>query len=167
MKHYCAKCGKSAVQRRPSLIVCEDGHENWVNPPVGSIAFVLRDRKVLYGVRSREPGMGKLCPPGGMIEVGDNAEQTAVREAKEELGADITLTDFLGSYTSTYGDRSILNLVFVAKTSTDRLVPADDMSGGEPVWCDIEDLPSTDEVASEWMVQAQKDLLTWWRRSDD
>ena len=165
MNRYCTVCGKSVNQKRPSLFVCEDGHENWINPPVGSIAFVLKDQKVLYGVRSREPGKDKLDPPGGMIEIGDDAEQTIIREAKEELGVDITLTDFLGTYTTTYDGRPILNLVFIASATSDHLTPADDMSGGEPVWCDIDNLPGPDEVAFEWLNAAQKDLLAWWQRN--
>jgi hypothetical protein len=39
------------------------------------------------------------------------------------------------------------------------------MSGGEPTWRAIENLPTADEIMDEWMVQAHKDLLAWWRKN--
>ena len=38
--------------------------------------------------------------PGGLMEVGERASDTAVREAKEETGLDIALLDFVGVYST-------------------------------------------------------------------
>jgi hypothetical protein len=38
------------------------------------------------------------------------------------------------------------------------------MSGGEPLWRDIESLPGSGETF-EWMTAVHKDLLAWWRRN--
>ena len=160
-------CAKPVKKVRDSLFVCADGHENWVNPPVGSIAFILKGRKVFYGIRSREPGKGKLDPPGGMVEIGDTAEQTIVRETKEETGLDIEIIQPLGTYATTYLGRPILDIMFIAKATSDHVVPGDDMNGGEPVWIDIEELPPVDQVAVDWIADAQKDLLVWWHKNQD
>ena len=164
MERYCIKCGKITTKRNDNCFVCEAGHENWVNPAVGSTAIIIKDGKVLYGVRSLDPGKGKLDLPGGFVEVNESAEDAAIRETKEEMGIDIELEQFLGTYPTTYEGRPALGLVFIAHAANDHIVPGDDMSGGEPVWRDIHDLPGPDEAAAEWFEAAQKDLLAWWHK---
>jgi len=164
MERYCIKCGKITTKKNDSLFICEDGHENWVNPAVGAVVYVIDNDKVLYGVRSLEPNKGKLSLPGGFIEVGETAEQAAIREVKEELGLDVKLQDCLGTYATTYGGRPILNIVFIARSQDQHVTPGDDMNGGEPVWSNIENLPAADELAWDWYQAAQKDLLVWWQQ---
>jgi len=36
--------------------------------------------------RKNEPGKGKWSIPGGLVELGEEAEQTAIREVREETG---------------------------------------------------------------------------------
>lgn len=91
MDRYCTKCGKITHKKNDSLYVCVADHENWINPATGVGAFVIKNGKVLFGVRSREPGKGKLDIPGGFVEVHESAEQAVIREAKEEFGIDINL----------------------------------------------------------------------------
>lgn len=166
MERYCIKCGKITSQRSGCCFVCEEGHENWINPAVGSTVFIVKDNKVLYGVRSRDPGKGKLDLPGGFIEVGESAEQTAIREVKEELGMDIDLIAMMPkTYPTTYDGRPILNLAFIANPIGDHMAPGDDMSGGDPVWRDIKNLPEPDEAAAEWFVEVQKDFVAWWQKN--
>jgi ADP-ribose pyrophosphatase YjhB (NUDIX family) len=163
MKRYCTTCGKLTTQKNDSLFVCEDGHDNWINPALGTCAYIIKDGKVLFGVRSFDPGKGKLDVPGGFVEVGESAEQAAIREAKEEFGIDITLKSCFGTYPSTYDGRPALNIVFIADMTDQPITPLDDMSGGEPVWYDIENLPKADELMDAWMVAMHADLVEWWR----
>jgi NAD+ diphosphatase len=163
MERYCTKCGKITAQKNDSLFVCTDGHENWINPATGVSAYVIKDGKVLFGVRSIDPGKGKLDVPGGFIEVNESAEQAVVRETKEELGIDITLRRCLGTYPSVYDGRPALNIVFIVSMGDQPITPSDDLSAGDPVWYDIENLPATDELMDAWMAQAHKDLIDWWR----
>lgn len=51
--------------------------------------FVIRDGKVLL-VHNIKHGL-RIEPPGGKVHEGESYEECAVREAKEELGIDISL----------------------------------------------------------------------------
>ncbi len=165
MERHCTKCGKITTEQNDNLFVCEAGHENWINPATGVSAYVIKDGKVLFGVRSSDPGRGRLDVPGGFVEVHESAEQAAIREAKEEFDIDIILTNCFGTYPSVYEGRPALNIVFIATMSDQNITASDDMSGGDPVWRSIEDLPDSGEIMDEWMVQAHQDLLAWWRKN--
>jgi 8-oxo-dGTP pyrophosphatase MutT (NUDIX family) len=58
--------------------------------------------------------------PGGSIETGETAEQTCVREVKEETGYDVAVTRLIGVYshpsttTITYPDGNVVAYVAVA-----------------------------------------------------
>lgn len=164
MERYCVTCGRASIKQNDSLYMCGAGHKNWINPAAGVSAYVIKDGQVLFGVRSSDPGKGKLDVPGGFIEVYESAEQAAVREAKEEFDIDITLQRCFGTYPSIYDGRPALNIVFIAAMPDQIITPSDDMSGGEPIWRDIENLPGVGELMDEWMVAAHKDLLVWWRQ---
>lgn len=164
MKRFCTACGLETTKKNDSLYVCGAGHENWINPAVGVSVYIIKDGQALFGVRSSDPGKGKLDVPGGFVEVHESAEQAAVREAKEEFGIDITLERCFGTYASVYDGRPALNIIFIATMPDQPIIASDDMSGGEPLWRPIKNLPGSDE-AFEWMAAVHKDLLTWWQNN--
>jgi ADP-ribose pyrophosphatase YjhB (NUDIX family) len=59
--------------------------------PFASVGIVIwRDDKVLLIRRSKAPRKGDWGLPGGMQDVGETIFETAVREAREETGLDVT-----------------------------------------------------------------------------
>jgi ADP-ribose pyrophosphatase YjhB (NUDIX family) len=58
-------------------------------PLAGVGAVVVCSGKILLEKRKNEPGKGKWSIPGGLVELGENAEQTVIREVKEETGLDV------------------------------------------------------------------------------
>ncbi|MGD0027638.1 MAG: NUDIX hydrolase [Candidatus Bathyarchaeia archaeon] len=58
-------------------------------PLVGVGAVVVCSGKILLEKRKNEPGKGKWSIPGGLVELGENMEQTVIREVKEETGLDV------------------------------------------------------------------------------
>jgi mutator protein MutT len=58
-------------------------------PIVGVGVVIICDGKILLEKRKNEPGKGKWSIPGGKIELGENAEQTVIREVKEETGLEV------------------------------------------------------------------------------
>ena len=55
-------------------------------PVVGVGAVIICDGKILLEKRKNDPGKGKWSIPGGLVELGENTEQTVIREVKEETG---------------------------------------------------------------------------------
>ncbi len=55
-------------------------------PLVGVGIVILDGDRMLLEKRKNEPGKGKWSIPGGLVEVGETIEQTAVREVSEETG---------------------------------------------------------------------------------
>ena len=53
-------------------------------PLVGVGAVIMRSGKILLEKRKNEPGKGKRSIPGGLVELGERAEQTVIREVWEE-----------------------------------------------------------------------------------
>jgi 8-oxo-dGTP diphosphatase len=55
-------------------------------PIVGVGAVIICDGQILLEKRKNNPGRGKWSIPGGLVELGESLEQTAIREVKEETG---------------------------------------------------------------------------------
>ncbi len=100
---YCPHCGDPLIIRllpsedRPRL-VCNHGHILYVNPKV--IVGVIPERRgrVLLMRRAIEPRYGAWTFPGGFMEIDETAEECAVREAQEEVGVQVRLTELVGVY---------------------------------------------------------------------
>lgn len=58
--------------------------DNDINESVGVI--VVKDGKILCGVRNNTEHPGQICGPGGHLKTGESYEQAAFREAEEEFG---------------------------------------------------------------------------------
>jgi len=53
-------------------------------PLVGIGAVIICNGKILLEKRKGEPGRGKWTIPGGLVELGEDTEQTVIREVREE-----------------------------------------------------------------------------------
>jgi ADP-ribose pyrophosphatase YjhB (NUDIX family) len=58
-------------------------------PLVGVGAIIIARGKILLEKRKNEPGRGQWSIPGGLVELGESVEQTAIREVKEETGLEV------------------------------------------------------------------------------
>jgi ADP-ribose pyrophosphatase YjhB (NUDIX family) len=71
-------------------------------PIVGVGAVIICDGKILLEKRKNEPGKDKWSIPGGLVELGESAEETTIREVKEETSLEVeapTLIDVVDSVT--------------------------------------------------------------------
>lgn len=61
-----------------------------------ALSLVTDSSKVLMVRRANPPYLGKWDIPGGHLEFGENLEDAAVRETREETGLFIRITKFVG-----------------------------------------------------------------------
>ena len=71
------------------FIFCANGESRW-NAPRGAV-IIIKDKKILL-IRRHKCGRKYYVLPGGTMEKGETIKQTAIREAKEETGFDVTLS---------------------------------------------------------------------------
>lgn len=98
---YCQQCGalteERAIEghRRPVCVAC--GAVTYLDPKLAVAVVIERDGQFLLGRRgegTREAG--KWSFPAGFVDRGEVVEQAAVREAREEVGLEVTLGPLLG-----------------------------------------------------------------------
>ena len=77
------------------------GHEKIILVVAGIVVFDDEGRVLLQKRSNTEELWGF---PGGMMELGESAAETAVREVREETGLDVEITSLLGIY-SKYSDQ--------------------------------------------------------------
>ncbi len=103
---FCMHCGErltSAVpegdhQRRMVCMGCNFVH--YLNPrPVAGTIPVRADGKIVLGRRDIEPRRGFWVFPGGYMDVGETAEEAAIRETREELQLEVRNLQLLGVFT--------------------------------------------------------------------
>jgi 8-oxo-dGTP diphosphatase len=63
---------------------------------VGVGILIRRGEEYLLIKRASEPDRGLWSIPGGMVEIGEKAEDAAIREAEEETGLKVELIEDLG-----------------------------------------------------------------------
>ena len=60
--------------------------KNWQPRERANLCFVVKDGRILLIRKKRGLGAGKINGPGGKIEPGETALESAIRETQEEIG---------------------------------------------------------------------------------
>jgi 8-oxo-dGTP diphosphatase len=85
--------------------------------PFATVDVIIESSEGIVLVRRRNPPHGWALP-GGFVDPGESVAQAARREAKEETGLDVELTELLGVYSDPGRDpRGIFTVgtVFIAR----------------------------------------------------
>jgi 8-oxo-dGTP diphosphatase len=67
-------------------------------PLIGVGAIIVKDGKLILVKRGHAPSLGEWSIPGGLLEVGETLQQGAEREAFEETGLVVRVTELLGVF---------------------------------------------------------------------
>ncbi len=165
---YCPHCGDPLIVRllpsedRPRL-VCDRGHILYVNPKL--IVGVIPERRgrVLLMRRAIEPRYGTWTFPGGFMEIDETVEECAVREAQEEVGVEVRITELVGVYSRpTPASPGIVSIVYRG-----RITAGEVKTGREALearWFRPEEIP-WDDLAYETTLWALQDWLKGRRNS--
>ena len=134
-------------------------------PPASLVApsvfvAVLRQGSLLL-VRRLDNGVWEL--PGGRVDVGETAEEAAVRETAEEAGVQVAITGLAGLFTDPRhvirapdGEvRQQFAVLFRAR-AVGGLPHGDQSETSEAAWVRVEDLPGLPMEAAErsWLTHA-------------
>lgn len=143
-------------------LVCLDcGFVHYINPrPVAGVIPVREDGHVLLVRRAIEPRSGLWVFPGGYMDMGESAEEAAVRETREEANVEVTALELLGVYTRV--GPGIVVIVYEGATESEGS-PGDECS--EIGWFHPERIPwadlafdSTHAALRDWAVQRGVDV---------
>lgn len=122
---FCPRCGTTAehlgagVERHLACPACR--YVKYDNPLPTTIGLVESGGGLLLLRRADEPQRGWWDTVGGFVAAGESAEQAMLREAREEIGVDVTIERLLGTYASVYGDTGLrtLGVAFLCRLPAD------------------------------------------------
>ena len=103
MNHYCLMCGtklyKQKVEGRIREICQVCGWIFYEQRKVSAGVRISQDNKLLLVRRGIEPWLGKWYMPAGFVEVDEEPQLAARREAYEETGLKVSVKGLAGIYT--------------------------------------------------------------------
>lgn len=159
---FCPRCGEAyRRQNRKGILACAHCKFQFFqnSKPTASALFEDRFGRVLLVKRAVDPKKGWWDTPGGFLDDGESPIAGLRREIKEELGVTLADIRFFGMYIDIYRygyDVYTLNVVYLAKINSGRLVAKDDVSAYR--WFAPKDIP-TKQLGFPWLKPALKDWI--------
>ena len=125
---YCPRCATELVERivhgrqRPTCPGC--GLVQYLGPKVAVGCIITVGGQFVLSRRTIEPGRGLWTFPSGYVDLGEEPDAAAAREAREETGMDVHIDGLVGVY-GTF-DRSVVFIVYAGTVLDGRLAAGDE-----------------------------------------
>lgn len=111
----------------------------WAPTIRANLCFILKDEKLLLIRKKRGLGAGKINGPGGKLDPGENALESAIRETEEELGVIPIQPLLVGELLFEFRDGLLLQCsVFLARDYTGE---ARETVEAVPLWTALNAIP--------------------------
>lgn len=127
---YCPRCGtlmeRRLVDDRDREVCPTCGFIFYRNPVPAVGVVVALEGKVVLVRRRYEPRAGCWALPAGFMELGESAEDAAIRECHEETGLLVRVDHLLGVYSYGQGQRTGLLIIYTATATGGELAASDD-----------------------------------------
>jgi 8-oxo-dGTP diphosphatase len=132
-------------------------------PRVGIGVMVIKDGKILLGLRKGSYGESHYGWPGGHMEYMESFEDTAKRETMEETGMEIDNVRFLRLYNlKEYAPKHYVDIALAAdwKSGQPKVMEPEKCEGWD--WYDINSLPSPLFATGPSIIEAYKTGRNFW-----
>lgn len=141
---FCPRCAAGLTEREirgHRRLTCPDcSYIFYMSPAAVTCVLAEQDGRILFVLRKFDPGKDEWCLPAGFVEVGEQPDESAVRETKEETGLDVAITGIYDSWATDEDPRTpVISLAFTAKVTGGELVAGDDAA--EARFFDMDDPP--------------------------
>ena len=163
---FCPRCGKRLIEQEKfgeMRQTCPDpqcGFIHFLDPKVVAVVLVEHAGKLLLGRRNIDPGKGLWSFSGGYVNRGEQVENAALREVKEETNLDIELGELLGVYSQT-GNPVILIVYRGRASSIDNLRGQDEevmeLAFFQPGEIPQLAFPFDETIVTAWLKAREKD----------
>ena len=158
---FCSNCGARnelrALDGRRRMVCpsCETVH--YVNPRPAATVLLVHDRKLLLVRRAEPPAVGQWCLPGGFLELGESAQDTARRELNEETGLGCGDLKFLAFCSRPGGlRRDLLIFSFITREFSGQLIAGDDASDAR--FFPLDELPPVAFLCHREMIERMQQI---------
>jgi 8-oxo-dGTP diphosphatase len=127
---YCPRCGARLERRftegRDREVCPACGFVFYRNPVPAVGVVVAQDDHVVMIRRKYPPRAGYWALPAGYMELGESAEEAAIRECHEETGLLVQIDHLLGVYSFGKGEASGLVIIYAATALGGQMRAEDD-----------------------------------------
>lgn len=143
---YCGRCGQATVQHSHDLAktcaTCSLDVYPRLSPCI--IVLVVRGDYCLLALHKRSTRQTRSCL-AGFIEMGESAEQTLVREVREEVGIEVNNIRYIASQPWPFPGQLMLGY-FADYADGDIVVEQEEIVAAD--WYRYDQLPDTPHIAS-------------------
>lgn len=105
---FCPQCGSPTQRPVENPFACPQcNFVFYFSPTVAVGAIITRGDEILFLVRGKDPGKGKLGLPGGFVDAGETLESSLAREVFEEASLTVIEHRYVCSYPNQYLYRGV------------------------------------------------------------